>query len=347
MATDLEIRPDQTFWTEHQKVALQHLGVEGAHNADLAVFFHYASRTGLDPFARQLYMIRRDGKWTIQTGIDGFRLVGRRAADDRGETLSITPTEWCGKDGVWRDVWLDDVPPAAARVAVIRNGQPFPALAMFSEYAARTRDGALTSMWKRMPAGQLAKCAEALAWRKAFPQDLSGLYTADEMEQAGPAAGMPPAGGPPPAPAPSLADRARSKAQAAKPAEARTEPPAVPAQPEREQVVDTDTGEIRDGSDDDVVDAELVEDEPPPADLDAAPPAKITAGTRARLFGLCRAVGLTKDEERLGWANTKLDRTIESFNDLTEDEADELRAALEKAKASLKSSPAAPADEPA
>ncbi len=184
----LAIRDDQTAWTSQQVSALSHLGVENAPNGDLELFFHQCQRTGLDPFARQIYMIGRwspqGTKYTIQTGIDGFRLVGRRAADAAHHSIEISDTEWCDPDGKWHDVWMWKRPPVAARVAVIRDGGRFPAIALYDEYVQTKKDGDPTKMWADRGAGQLAKCAEALAWRKAFPQDLSGLYTADEMGQA-------------------------------------------------------------------------------------------------------------------------------------------------------------------
>ncbi|MBD8056880.1 phage recombination protein Bet [Rhodococcus ruber] len=182
--SDLAIDADQTFWNDKQVAALRQLGVGSANNGDLAVFFHQCQRTGLDPFARQIYMIERQGKQTIQTGIDGFRLIARRAVDRTRETLGYEDTLWCGKDGKWMDVWLSTDAPAAAKVTVIRNGERYPAIALYSEYAGLKRDGSPTQMWATKPALMLAKCAEALALRKAFPQDLSGLYTVDEMQQA-------------------------------------------------------------------------------------------------------------------------------------------------------------------
>ena len=182
--TVVAIRDDQSEFDEAQVAILKTLGVEKAGRADLAMFFHVCKRTGLDPFARQIYMIERQGKQTIQTGIDGFRLIARRATDAARSTLGYEDTQWCGEDGQWRDVWLSKEPPAAARATVIRDGQRYPAIALWTEYVAVKRNGEITQMWATKPALMLAKCAEALALRKAFPQDLSGLYTSDEMGQA-------------------------------------------------------------------------------------------------------------------------------------------------------------------
>ncbi|MDN6374286.1 MAG: recombinase RecT [Brevibacterium aurantiacum] len=182
--SELVLGANQTFWTDNQRAALAQIGVQKASDADLAVFFHQSQRTGLDPFAKQIYMIERKGKQTIQTGIDGFRLIARRTIDRTKEGFGYRPTLWCGRDGQWRDVWLEQEPPAAAKVGGVRGGQEFDAIALFDSYAGKKYDGNLNAMWSTQGAHMIAKCAEALALRKAFPQDLSGLYTSDEMAQA-------------------------------------------------------------------------------------------------------------------------------------------------------------------
>lgn len=193
--TELTIAENQSNFTPAQKTALAHMGVEDATEDDLKVFFHQVKRTGLDPFARQIHMIGRNAfdkktngwavKYTIQTGIDGYRLIGRRAADQSQDTISVEAPEWLHSDGSWRPAWSKQWGmPLAARVTLKRAGQPFTAVAMMDEYQQTKKDGNLTQMWAQRPAGQLAKCAEALAWRMAFPQDLAGLYTHEEMAQA-------------------------------------------------------------------------------------------------------------------------------------------------------------------
>lgn len=175
-AGTLALTGDQIEWTPVQRAALTHLGIDKAPAADQQVFMHVAQRTGLDPFAKQIWMIPRGGKWTIQTAIDGFRLIADRRPEYQGQ---IGP-QWCGEDGAWREFWAGKTPPVAARVGVLRSDwrEPVWGVAMFSEFNVGNQ------MWREKGAHQLAKCAEALAIRKAFPHDLSGLYTTDEMSQA-------------------------------------------------------------------------------------------------------------------------------------------------------------------
>ena len=176
----LAVNSDQNFWDEQQLAALKQIGLTNAPKAELAVFLHYCQRTGLDPFARQIYMIERGGRYTIQSSIDGLRIVAQRSNEYAGQSGPF----WCGADGVWTDVWLQSTPPTAAKVGVMRKGftEVLWAVAKFESYNANS------PIWKKMPDLMIAKCAEALALRKAFPNDLSGIYTAEEMEQAAPVA---------------------------------------------------------------------------------------------------------------------------------------------------------------
>lgn len=187
----LAIRPDQTDWTPQQGAVLRQSGIDNeVTSEELSAFLHLCQRTRLDPFSRQIYLI---GRWdnrqrrkvyTPQTSIDGYRVIGHRVVAEQGGDLGYEDTLWCDANGQWRDVWLLNEPPAAAKVTVIRNGQRFPAVALFREYVQTNKDDKPIGLWGKMPAGQLAKCAEALALRKAFPHDLAGVYTAEEMAQA-------------------------------------------------------------------------------------------------------------------------------------------------------------------
>ena len=155
---------------------------KGSTNDEFELFAYTCKRLGLDPFARQIFPVKRYDSslkrevMSIQTSIDGYRLIADRTGryapgkdpefvyDKNGRLVSArafvmkqTP------DGKWHEVG---------------------ASAHYNEYAALKRDGTPNHMWGTKPHIMLAKCAEALALRKAFPAELSGAYTKEEMEQA-------------------------------------------------------------------------------------------------------------------------------------------------------------------
>lgn len=168
----------QFDYTEDFVQTVKDVFAKGASDNELKLFLQTAKRTGLDPFARQIYCIKRYDSivgsmvMSAQVSIDGFRLI----ADRTGRYVpSKEPTYTFDADGNLESAT------AYLKKLVAGTWHEVSATAFFSEYVQTKKDGTPNSMWKKMPRLMLAKCAESLVLRKAFPAELSGLYTAEEM----------------------------------------------------------------------------------------------------------------------------------------------------------------------
>ena len=137
---------------------------------ELDLFIYTCERTDLDPLSRQIYAIPRGGKMTVQTSIDGFRLIAERTGkyspgndtefiyNEKGYLLGAKVyVKKMTADGTWHNI---------------------SATAFLSEYNSNQ------GLWRKMPHVMVEKAAESRALRRAFPADLSGLYSKEEMEQA-------------------------------------------------------------------------------------------------------------------------------------------------------------------
>lgn len=156
------------------------------------LFLAACAERNLSPWFRHLHPeVKHDeksGRPVVQmiTTIDGFRLIAKRT----GEWIWTSSPSFCGEDGIFKDVWLKPEYPAAAVIGVQRKGatELFRATAYWELYAQYTMgprgEKILTDPWQKWKHHQLAKCAEALAMRQAFPEEFSGLYTKEEMGQA-------------------------------------------------------------------------------------------------------------------------------------------------------------------
>lgn len=166
-----QLQTTQNFSPEQVSLIKSQIAL-GATDDELKLFLYQCQRTQLDPLTRQIYFVKRGGRMTIQTSIDGFRVIAERskvyagqdepvyAYDEKGELLKCSVTVY----------------------KFSADGQRYPAatgVAFYKEYYPNPMN-----LQKTLKHTMIAKVAEALALRKAFPQDLSGLYTTDEMHQA-------------------------------------------------------------------------------------------------------------------------------------------------------------------
>jgi hypothetical protein len=191
---------------------------------NVQAFLAVCHEAGLNPLRQEAYLMKRESRkhgasYTRQTGIDGYRKMGRRGGYRR-----VVARLWTGAEDdpkwwreveddygnlvrrrVWQDYWPDAVGadgepvyPGASKVVVeyfdaqgelttqaaVANWAMYVALDPVYANGQRTGEFKVGAFWRKGGAHMLAKCAEALAIRMAFPAETAGFYVHEEMTRA-------------------------------------------------------------------------------------------------------------------------------------------------------------------
>lgn len=172
-----------------------------AKTADSVVMaLSYCAARKLDPFKRPVHIVpmwdSQQSRYveTVWPGISEIRTTafrtGQYAGCDEmefGPLLTRTFKGMVGKRNEEREITVDVTFPEWGRATVYRtlNGQRCkfvgPRVFWLESYAKIGRADVPNDMWQKRPHGQLEKCVEAAALRKAFPEEIGNDYSAEEM----------------------------------------------------------------------------------------------------------------------------------------------------------------------
>jgi phage recombination protein Bet len=176
MSTEIAKRQEGGELTAVQvDMVRQHVAPQ-LNDSELAYFLEVARSVGLNPLRKQIYAVKRGNRFTTQVSIDGYRAIAHRT----GQLVGCSEPEF---------TYDSNGRLYSAKVTVKRLHPSglvceYAHVAFFDEYCQTDKSGRATGLWPKMPHTMLAKCAEACAHRKGFPEELAGIYTTEEMMQA-------------------------------------------------------------------------------------------------------------------------------------------------------------------
>lgn len=136
---------------------------------EMALFFYQCNKRGLDPLKKEIYFIKFGGKMAIVEAVySAFRTAHRT-----GEFAGNEPTRFeFDKDG-------NLISATAVMKRLMKGG----AIATFTHTCDFVEYNKKVGQWGVMPKRMLEKCAEVGALRKAFPEELAGVYIEEEMQE--------------------------------------------------------------------------------------------------------------------------------------------------------------------
>ena len=185
--------PETSFLSQEDIDALKRTMLEGFTEAEQESFIRLCQRTQMDPFSKQVYATRR---WVkdrrgekVPTLVPVTSVIGLTAVAVRTGMYDGCEITWCGPDGVWKDEWINDEYPVAAKCVLFhkQRSRPEVGIARWAGYCGQTWNKAtnrweVTDFWERLPDFMLGKCAKAQALRGAFPDQIGNLYASEELQ---------------------------------------------------------------------------------------------------------------------------------------------------------------------
>ena len=162
----------------------------GANPRSVLMVVDYCAARQLDPLKKPVHIVpmrvKVNGEYmwrdVVMPGVYEHRITAQRTGEYLGhsrpeygpviEVLGVSAPEWCTLTVYRWNAFLAD------RVS-------FPVCVYFREVVATTSNKggreAVNDRWSRAPIQMLTKCAEAAALREAFPEELGGQHTDDEL----------------------------------------------------------------------------------------------------------------------------------------------------------------------
>lgn len=184
--------PSEEFLSPDDIAVLKRTLLQGYTEDEQESFIRLCQRTLLDPFSKQIYATRRwvkKGDSKVPTLVPVTSVIGLTAIAARTGEYDGCTIQWAGKDGIWKDEWLDEEFPSAAKCVVFHKGRSHPevGIANWAGYCGQSYNNAtkrweVSEFWERLGAFMLGKCSKAQALRGAFPDQCSNLYISEELQ---------------------------------------------------------------------------------------------------------------------------------------------------------------------
>ena len=152
---------------------------------EIALFIKLCQYQHLNPFLREAHCIKYgNSPATLVVGKDVHIKRARRNPTYKGHQAGVVVLK---KDGDLENrigslvLNGEDLVGGWAKVFINEDDVPTEITVSFNEYVGLKSDGTVNAQWQKKPGTMIRKVAQAQALREAFPEDLEGLYSVEEM----------------------------------------------------------------------------------------------------------------------------------------------------------------------